>query len=71
MNLGIGYSLLAGFLQSEIYGVISFAAALFMLVCPFVFWKLKGYAGIFIGCMGTSFATVMLFSLCLDRKSVV
>ena len=65
MNLGIGYSLLAGFLQSEIYGVISFAAALFMLVCPFVFWKLKGYAGIFIGCMGTSFATVMLFSLCL------
>lgn len=55
MNLGIGYSLFAGFFQSEIYSVISIAASLFMLVCPFVFWKFRRHAGIFICCMGAHF----------------
>ena len=65
MNLGIGYSLFAGFFQSEIYSVISIAASLFMLVCPFVFWKFRRHAGIFICCMGAAFSAVMLFSLFL------
>jgi len=69
MNFGIGYSLLSGFLQSDIYYIICLAAYAVLFVCPFVFIMLRRHAWLYITFMVTAFIAVKLLSLCIAQQN--
>ena len=69
MNFGIGYNLLAGFLQSDTYFFICMAGYAVLFVCPFVFIKLDRHPRLFIGCMSAAFMAVKMLSLYIVQQN--
>ena len=69
MNFGIGYGLLAGFLQSDTYRFIYIAGYAMLFACPFVFIILNRKAGLFISCMSAAFIAVKLLSLYIVQQN--
>lgn len=69
MNFGIGYGLLAGFLQSDTYRFICIAGYAMLFACPFVFIILNRKAGLFISCMSAAFIAVKLLSLYIVQQN--
>lgn len=70
MNLGFGYDLFSGFLQSDCYYWISVIAYAVLLAAPFVFWKSSRRGTVFISCMAAAFITVMLLPLYAKQMNV-
>lgn len=70
MNLGFGYDLFSGLLQSDCYYWISVIAYAVLLAAPFVFWKSSRRGTVFISCMAAAFITVMLLPLYAKQMNV-
>ena len=69
MNFGLGYTLLADFLQSAAYYYVCIAGYAILLILPFIFFIHGKHGRLFACCMSCAFITVRLLSLCLAQQN--
>ena len=69
MNFGLGYTLLADFLQSAAYYYVCIAGYAILLILPFIFFIHGKHGRLFACCMSCAFIAVRLLSLCLAQQN--
>ena len=69
LNLGFGYDLMAGFLQTDGYYGMCLIAYAVLFISPFILWNCADPKKIFVACTGIAFTVIKLLSLYLPIQN--